>query len=517
MVRPLWLVCALLLGACADRPTLLIQVRHPTGVDPAGAKGTLSVTIEEALTGARVHQQDLDTASLGSTQSLVEGLELVEGKDYLVRLAAQYAEALCGASQQRAVGTSPPFTYATGLGEVSVYLDCADASSPTGTPLAKRLYHTATLLLDPAPHGQVVVIAGAEPNTDLENLEAAVLYDSIEQYDPVTGTFNALSAKLSRPRMLHQSFRGPGPGEVVVTGGLDKVTVVNKTSVVSLAAAERVRDGHVTPLPELVDARSYHAAVAVGDQVVLAGGMGSNIINLQKSVELYDPSGGVPPQLAPSMARSRFSMAAVPFGDDRRVLLSGGVRVAGMDLPDEILCLSGSCPCGAPPCIQEIPAFGKGNGRYGLTGTRVDCKEAGEGAIYLVGGSYKEVLTNTNVYFDDIYCLELAQPTALQLVGHLSRPRSGHSATLVRGPGGPRVLVAGGSGVKTNGEETIWQNAELFDAACHCQQIDSAGQQEVQLGGPRALHTATLLPDGTVLLLGGIFAGFAAERFNPDL
>jgi hypothetical protein len=217
------------------------------------------------------------------------------------------------------------------------------------------------------------------------------------------------------------------------------------------------------------------------------------------------------------MQLPRSSAVAVPFGDGRRVLLAGGARVNGINLDEEILCASGSCSCGAPPCVETLPGFGAGRGRYGLTGTRVDCDE-GKGAIYLVGGNYKELVSQEEETFSEIWCLDLQDPSTLQHVGDLQYGRTGHTTTLVRGTGGkPRLLVAGGAGRKQSGEETIWDTAELIEVSCDCQPIAAAGHRLVALRSQRASHSATLLSDGSVLLVGGIFVGDSAERFTPDL
>ena len=516
MVRTLPVSLVLLLAACGERSTLLVELQHPTGLDPVAVQGTLKVAVLGA-DGAVLDEQQLGTDQLASRRRLFDALGLEEGETYRLRLELALAatESACGAGG-RAVGLSPPFEYGPDLERVPTYLDCADRASATGNPAVSRIYHTATLA--PAAgsiHDEVLLVAGAKPSTDIENPDSAELLDSIERYDPATGQFTPVAGKLARPRMLHQAVAVGG--DVVVSGGLDKVTVVSKTSLVSVKNVERVREGRVAALTEMQTARSIHGAAVVGDTLVLVGGIGSSLVSFVKEAELYDPTAQAAPRVVP-LAIPRFSMAAVALGDGRRVLLAGGMRVEAVDVPDELLCLSGSCPCGAPPCSQPLTrGFGVGQGRYGLTGTRVDCPgQAGGGAIYLVGGTYKDSASQVEQYFDDIHCFDLQNTTATERVGQLERPRSGHTTTLVRGPGGKqRLLVAGGSGTNAKGEGTIWNTAELIDVDCRCGPITS--RREVALQSQRALHSATLLADGTVLLAGGIFVGgAAAERFNPD-
>ena len=87
------------------------------------------------------------------------------------------------------------------------------------------------------------------------------------------------------------------------------------------------------------------------------------------------------------------------------------------------------------------------------------------------------------------------------LTGSLGTARYGHTATLL--PNG-KVLVAGGNG--TNG---ILASAELYDPAT------GAWSPTGSLATVRIYHTATLLPNGQVLVVGGNASGSLAELYNP--
>jgi hypothetical protein len=85
--------------------------------------------------------------------------------------------------------------------------------------------------------------------------------------------------------------------------------------------------------------------------------------------------------------------------------------------------------------------------------------------------------------------------------GTLTAPRDGHTATILLNG---QVLVIGGQGVSS---------AERYDPATNS--WSSAGQ----LSGPRGSHTATLTTMGEVLVAGGVGAdGFlnTSERYYPD-
>ncbi|HZS17299.1 MAG TPA: kelch repeat-containing protein, partial [Candidatus Udaeobacter sp.] len=80
----------------------------------------------------------------------------------------------------------------------------------------------------------------------------------------------------------------------------------------------------------------------------------------------------------------------------------------------------------------------------------------------------------------------------------LANPRSNHTATLL--PNG-KVLVAGGDGAGTS--------AELYDPAT------GSWSSTGSLGTARSRHTATLLTSGKVLVAGGDGASTNAEVYDP--
>ena len=84
----------------------------------------------------------------------------------------------------------------------------------------------------------------------------------------------------------------------------------------------------------------------------------------------------------------------------------------------------------------------------------------------------------------------------------LSRPSAGHSLTLL--PDG-RVLAAGGVH-PVQIDSGIYSTTEIFDPAT------DSWSPGPELAEPRTNHSATLLPDGRVLLIGGIAPG---SQFVP--
>jgi hypothetical protein len=93
----------------------------------------------------------------------------------------------------------------------------------------------------------------------------------------------------------------------------------------------------------------------------------------------------------------------------------------------------------------------------------------------------------------------LGHPSAFDNTGSLNTTRSLHTATLL--PNG-KVLVAGG-----NDQNNFLQTAELYDPAT------GSWTATGNLNTARYYHTATLLPNGKVLVAGG--GGYSAELYDP--
>jgi hypothetical protein len=226
-------------------------------------------------------------------------------------------------------------------------------------------------------------------------------------------------------------------------------------------------------------------------------------------VELFDPETGTwTPIDDLNTPHALHSATLLPDG---RVLVAGNgaspLDPAGQTADVELL----SSPTGQWAATGELKSRREGHTATLLPGGRVlvaggEGDKAGRRAKHDKAGRRAEV-------FD-------AATGQWVAIGELKHPRDGHTATLL--PDG-RVLVAGGEGDKAGRSAKgggarhsakdggAGDSAEVFDPATG--QWMATGELKVRRDG----HTATLLPDGRVLVAGGEGdkAGHSAEVFDP--
>jgi len=125
-----------------------------------------------------------------------------------------------------------------------------------------------------------------------------------------------------------------------------------------------------------------------------------------------------------------------------------------------------------------------------------------DGKVLIVGGSNSGSGQAPAAYLSSAEEYDAAS-NSWTPAGEMTSARSGHTATLL--PNG-HVLVAGGS----DGSSTL-ATAEDFDPAAN------KWSDEAPMAVARWLHTSTLLPNGQVIVLGGADGSTSlnsAERYN---
>jgi len=222
-------------------------------------------------------------------------------------------------------------------------------------------------------------------------------------------------------------------------------------------------------------ARSGHTATRLPDgRVLVVGGGGEETVleGLPRSptAELFDPGTGT--WIAtPRMIEARAGHSATLLSDGS-VLVVGG---SGNFLTAEL--------------------FDPSTGMWIATGSTSTPQGGGHTATLLADGRVLVAGGNPGSEFDPLATAELYDPTTGRwtVTTSMATARSWHTATLLADG---RVLVVGG-GSDERGEEVPSAAAELYDPRSG-RWTATAKVSEARFG-----HTATLLPDGTVLVAGG--------------
>jgi hypothetical protein len=218
-------------------------------------------------------------------------------------------------------------------------------------------------------------------------------------------------------------------------------------------------------------ARTRDGAIAVPlqDGKVLVVGGNSNMAD--PAAEVYDPTTGTWTATGP-MVTPGWSFAAARLLDGRVLVVSADGTATSADLYD--------------PGKGSWTATGSmGTARYATSLTLLR-----DGKVLLVGGD-----TVTHFFNPSVASAELYDPAtgSWTPTGSMGTARSAHTATLL---GNGKVLVAGGA----NENDTLsygLASAELYDPGTG-KWTPTHDMTEVRLS-----HTATLLGDGRVLVVGG--------------
>jgi hypothetical protein len=230
--------------------------------------------------------------------------------------------------------------------------------------------------------------------------------------------------------------------------------------------------------------------------VLIAGGFESSG-SAAKAAEIYDPAGQSSTPTG-SLNVPRTCGGTTALLNDGTVLVVGGGTGSGnttaelYDPPTRTFILH------TPP----NPINPQGLTIGPMTTIRQNPTETvlQDGTVLIVGGNPGGLKTA------EIY--NPATGTFSATAGMMSTPRQNHSATLLADG---TVLIAGGDGNVGNGE-TAWNTAEIYHPSTRT--FTLVGQMTT----PQSQHTATLLADGTVLLVGGLnnnTVQSSAEIYTP--
>lgn len=331
--------------------------------------------------------------------------------------------------------------------------------------------HTASA----APDGTVVVTGGSRGE--------GVLSDGIDRVDPDTGAVSRIG-RLASGRALHRAT-ALRQGGVLICGGI--------VSWGSARLAERVDllSGGSTPAGDLSVARVHHAAVELLDgRVLVTGGWSSGEavpLGISASGELWDPSTRRFRRLAAPMQHGRagHAMNLLPDG---RVLVTGGYTAAAQGISAEVF----------DPGSERFTAL---TADWGLRAHHVS--HLVDGRVWLLGGETVAGGDRAPQPLASVIAFDPANDRFTPAAA-LRLPRA--AAASVSTPSGSILLLGGRS---SSGHTAT---AEEYFAG-------SGPRQAASLNAGCELHTATLLTDGRILVVGGEAADIgyrsATTRYDP--
>ncbi len=352
---------------------------------------------------------------------------------------------------------------------------------------AARQGHTATLL----NNGKVLVTGGNDmvftPSRFL------VPIGSAELYDPSSGTFTA-TGSMTTARSGHTATLLPD-GKVLIAGGGGYPDDHG-----SMAEAE-IYDpstGTFTSTGMMTTARRWHTATLLNSgEVLIAGGTDGGFPSKGLlSAELYDPVRGTFTRTG-NLNRSRWTATATLLNDGR-------VLIDGEDSTD-------NCYCG----LSAAEIYAPVSGTFSPAGMGADPYQFPTTATALTTG---KVLDTLEYSCDPSDTAELYDPIAetFTLAAEMSAIRGDRSATLL--PDGTVLIAGGGDSAVPSPfiySVSFESGAELYDP------VAGRFSPTAHMSTSRTSHTATLLPDGTVLIAGGELCcektHSSAELYHPAM
>ncbi len=313
-----------------------------------------------------------------------------------------------------------------------------------------------------------------------------------DRFDPLTGRFEEL-VRLAPRRAAAAASLGDGRG--IFVGGVDgEDQAVEHIDLISIDAAP---DQSVEPVPaEQLSSRTAPALATLSDgRVVAIGGLDANGDPFRFVHEIASDGGGVTIRelMRAELKHPRRGHTVTRLSDDlgAPVLIAGGLDPTGTPVPAAEL---------YRPLAEQIAPdteFARSMlvPRWDHAAVRLP-----DGSVVFLGGNSAMGPTRSV----EVFTIEAG--FVIQGVLPLGSGFTEFSATPL--PDG-RVLIAGGRDLAGNAVDTaLIVRIDPFGGGIDIVNTD-------RLSTPRAGHQATLLCDGTVLLVGGTTEPAPAERYNP--
>jgi N-acetylneuraminic acid mutarotase len=376
---------------------------------------------------------------------------------------------------------------ATVLASAELYDPATNAWTNAGSLAAARRFHTATAATA-GINDDVFVIGGS----DTGSAGVAFGLSSIERYSISSNSWFTLTQQLSDPRYSHTATALPN-GDILVAGGLTA-----RLSGLSLVSASHDRIERfdfvtfaVSNAGQLRDVRGRHSATLLpSGKLMLIGGVNDGISTTYlQSIETFDPAAGSS-TLEPAMATARVNHTAtlIPTG----AVIAVGGRI-------------GSSPVTASNTLVRSADEGSAAAATNFCGVRFHAATTllADGRVLISGGA----IPGTTLAIASVY-----DPNAQTCTTVAPMPFARRLHTLTLLPSG-KILMIGGYATTANTEPS--DNVALFDPT---NGANGSWSTLPSMQVPRAAHAVSLMPDGRVLVSGGVEATTApliVEIFDP--
>lgn len=368
-------------------------------------------------------------------------------RSFLLASGAAAVLAACGGGGGGSGGGTPPSNPPAGF--LDRYVPAANRFTAS--------QHTATLAAD----GGVLLVGGSRG--------LSTLSDAIDRFDPQSLAVSRIGS-LPAGRSAHRATRVP-PGSVVVSGGLVSEGDPRRVEVID------ERTGLCTFGGAMSVPRVDHAAVALADgRVLMTGGYASGeraAFGISDSAEIWEPQSQTTRRLAERMRMARAAHTMTLLADGR-VLVVGGYTAAATYQLAEIF----------DPVTERFEAVAAGGDLRASHAAHAQP----DGRVLILAGETTPPGGNEITPLASVLRFDPASGAFTQLAP-LAAARTWSASVMV--PDG-RVFLFGGQSALPR----YTASAECYDAA-------SGGRPIANLDGERALHTATRLADGSILIAGG--------------
>ena len=371
-----------------------------------------------------------------------------------------------------------------GLGTAEIYSPSTGSFTSTGNMWTPRSGHAAALL----PDGRVLIVGGSVGSVTLA---------STEIYDPTTGQF---SPWINAPATLYDLTAVTlADGRIAIIGCTDYAW--SDAANVEVEIYDPAKAAFTATLAPEVRQFAPAATALTNGRLLLTGGSGESphasvITQIMTPPSLDRPAASARPTPQPTARAGQVpSLKPETFGLTGHMTAAREGATATLLRDGRVLVTGGNDPGAADHALSSAELYDPKTGRFTPTGSMTvprlghTATLLGDGRALIAGGGAgdnADFLTSAEVY----------DPTTGRFspTGWMTTGREDHTATLLRDG---RVLVVGGD----QGSAQDWvgaiASAEIYDPR--------TGEWTVtgSLHTPRTDHTASLLPDGRVLIAGG--------------